>query len=341
MSLTERVYSIHRLLQSRRAPTLNRLMEELEVSRATIKRDIEYMRDRLHAPIHYDPLVQGYRYRPQPGEPPYELPGLWFSSEEMHAFLVMQDLLEQLQSGLLGEPLRPLQKKIEALLEKAPLRRKEIARRFRIIGARLRPVDSRHFQTVSTATLQRKRLALNYFSRARNEETERTVSPQRLICYNNNWYLIAWCHLRDGLRNFALDSIREARLLPEKSIDVNPAELDAFLGHGYGIFAGPANHTAVLRFRQPAARWVAKESWHPDQRVIPQSDGGLVLEVPYSQPREILMDILRYGEDVVVEAPASLREAVLDSLRAAAERYATPRRAPRAMSGAGSRPALA
>jgi len=335
MSLTERIFSIHRLLHARRAPTLNSLVEKLEVSRATVKRDIEYMRDRLHAPIRYDASVQGYRYHSQPGEPPYELPGLWFSSEEMHALLVMQDMLAQLQSGLLGEPLHPLRKKIESLLEKAPMRQKEVARRFRILGARVRPVDSRHFQIVSTATLQRKRLLLRYFSRARNEEGERTVSPQRLIWYNNNWYLVGWCHVREDLRNFALDSVVEARLLPERAIDVDTALLDEFVGSGYGIFAGPARHTAVLRFRPPAARWVAKENWHPDQRVIPGTGGDVVLEVPYSDPREILMDILRYGEDVVVEAPASLREAVLDKLRAASERYAMQRRSPRRAMKAG------
>jgi predicted DNA-binding transcriptional regulator YafY len=336
LSQTERIFTIHRLLGARRAPTLEALMNSLEVSKATIKRDIEYMRSRLHAPISYDPTAGGYRYRATPDHPPYELPGLWFSAEEMHALLVMQDLLAQMQSGLLGEPLRPLQRKIETLIEKGTLRKRELARRFRILGARQRPVESRHFQAVSTATLQRRRLKILYFSRSRNETLAREVSPQRLIWYNSNWYLDAFCHLRNEPRSFSLDSIREARILAQPAQELDLGELEERLGSGYGIFAGKPTHTAVLRFRPPAALWVARESWHPRQKLTPQPGGEVLLEVPYADSREMVMDILRYGADVVVEAPGSLREAVSSALRAAAERYAPPRRAPARIREAGA-----
>ncbi len=328
MSQTERIFTIHRLLGARRAPTLETLMDSLEVSKATVKRDIEYMRDRLHAPVAYDQQSGGYRYRAIPDHPPYELPGLWFSAEEMHALLVMQDLLSQMQSGLLGEPLRPLRRKIEALLEKGTLRKRELTRRFRILGARQRPVEARHFQAASTATLQRRRLEITYFSRSRNETLQREVSPQRLIWYNSNWYLDAFCHLREEPRSFSLDSIREAKVLPTPARDLDLGELEERLGSGYGIFAGKPAHTAVLRFRPPSALWVARESWHPRQKLTPQPGGEVLLEVPYADSREMVMDILRYGADVVVEAPESLREAVTSALRAAAERYAPPRRSP-------------
>lgn len=336
MSQTERIFTIHRLLGARRAPTLESLMNSLEVSKATIKRDIEYMRSRLHAPIAYDQTAGGYRYRAIPDHPPYELPGLWFSAEEMHALLVMQDLLSQMQSGLLGEPLRPLQRKIETLIEKGTLRKRELVRRFRILGARQRPVESGHFQAASTATLQRRRLEILYFSRSRNETLAREISPQRLIWYNSNWYLDAFCHLRNEPRSFSLDSIREARVLSKPAQELDLGELEERLGSGYGIFAGKPTHTAVLRFRPPSALWVARETWHPRQKLSTQPGGEILLEVPYADSREMVMDILRYGADVVVEAPESLREAVSSALRAAAERYAPPRRAPARIREAGA-----
>jgi predicted DNA-binding transcriptional regulator YafY len=328
VSLTERVFTIHRLLTARRAPSLGDFVKKLEVSKATVKRDLEYLRDRLHAPLVFDKAARGYRYRAMPDQPPYELPGLWFTAEEMQALLVMQDLLAQMQSGLLGEPLRPLKKKIESLLEKGTLRRRELERRFLILGARQRPVESKHFQAVSTATLERKRLEIHYFSRSRDEATRRTVSPQRLIWYNSNWYLDAYCHLRNEPRSFSLDSIREARVVAERAVDLDEAALRERLGAGYGIFAGTPKHTAVLRFRPPAALWVVREAWHARQRMSETEGGEVVLEVPYADPREIVMDILRYGADVVVEGPESLRELVSAQLRAAAERYGVRRRAP-------------
>jgi predicted DNA-binding transcriptional regulator YafY len=82
----------------------------------------------------------------------------------------------------------------------------------------------------------------------------------------------------------------------------------------------------VLLFDAVAARWIAEEEWHPLQRASALPDGGLQLEVPYSNPQEILMDILRHGPHVEVVSPASLRSAVADALRQAAERYAPAKR---------------
>jgi predicted DNA-binding transcriptional regulator YafY len=82
----------------------------------------------------------------------------------------------------------------------------------------------------------------------------------------------------------------------------------------------------VLIFDAMAARWVREEEWHPLQRVIPLADDSVQLEVPYSHPQEIMMDILRHGPHVEVVRPASLRSAVADAHREAAEKYALPKR---------------
>jgi proteasome accessory factor C len=95
---------------------------------------------------------------------------------------------------------------------------------------------------------------------------------------------------------------------------------------GYGIFSGPAENTAVLLFDPEAARWVAEEEWHPEQRASTLPYGGLRLEVPYSNPQEIIMDILRHGPHVEVVQPASLRSAVAEAHREAAEKYELPKR---------------
>jgi predicted DNA-binding transcriptional regulator YafY len=328
MSQTERIYKIHRLLSARRAPSMETLVNRLEVARATIKRDLTYMKDRLDAPVYFDKVVGGYRYASDPERPPYELPGLWFTSEELHSLLLMKDLLTQLQSGLLGEPLKPVQKKLERLLELGGPKGRELRRRFRILGARTRPVQPRHFMTVSTATLERRRLDLVYFSRYKREELARTVSPQRLIYYDGNWYLDGWCHLREGLRSFSLDSIRSARVSETAAMDVEEAALDAHVGRGYGIYSGEPAAVAVLRFCAETARYVEGETWHERQQVTVLPDGGLRMTVPYADARELVMDLLRLGAGVEVEGPAELREAVRAAHVAAAEQYGAVRRQP-------------
>ena len=204
----------------------------------------------------------------------------------------------------------------------------EVRRRVRILRMPARPVDPKYFQTVCNATLSRKRLQLVYYSRSNDEETRRVVSPQRLVYYRANWYLDAWCHLRKALRSFAVDAIRAAAILSVKAREVGDAALDADLGAGYGIYAGPARSTAVLRFAPEAARWVAREQWHVRQVQRYEADGFLTLEVPYSHDQEIVMDILRYGKSVQVIKPPSLREKVKAMLAEALHNY-PPAEAPK------------
>jgi proteasome accessory factor C len=103
--------------------------------------------------------------------------------------------------------------------------------------------------------------------------------------------------------------------------EVETASLDAHLGAGYGIFSGVADKSAVLRFEPTAARWVAAERWHAKQSHKLEPTGHLVLTVPYANEPELVMDILRYGADVEVLAPESLRATVFDRLRKTLTRY--------------------
>jgi predicted DNA-binding transcriptional regulator YafY len=316
-----RIFLLHGLLgQARRPVPRRRIEEHLECSRATVKRCIEDLRDYLGAPIVYDRQANGYRYD-QTGEHPYELPGLWFSAAELYALLVSQRLLAEAQPGLLESHLAPLRQRIEAILAGEHLRRADLARRVRILSIGRRTAPARHFSVVADALMERRRLHLGYHARASDEQTERTVSPQRLVHYRDNWYLDAWCHLREGLRSFALDRIRSASRLAEAALELSDEQLDGYFAGAYGIFGGAPTATAVLRFTAERARWVAEEQWHPRQEARWLEDGRYELSLPYGDPRELLMDILKYGPDVEVVAPAALRETVAQRLTAAARLY--------------------
>ena len=88
MERTERFYKIDRLLRDSRSVSLERFLEELSVSKATFKRDIEYMRDRLNAPISWYRTLRGYIFDQEIDDAPsYELPGIWFNQSEILALL--------------------------------------------------------------------------------------------------------------------------------------------------------------------------------------------------------------------------------------------------------------
>jgi predicted DNA-binding transcriptional regulator YafY len=328
MDRTERFYKIELLLRSRGCVSFAALQEELSVSPATLKRDLQYLRDRLSAPIVYDALDNGYRFAAasaaNANAARHELPGLWFSENEIHALLTMHQLLAGLDDdGVLARHLQPLMEKLQGMLGTDEAAARELMRRIKVIGTARRRVPSKHFELLGSALMQRRRLHLRYFKRSDQSISEREVSPQRLVNYRSTWYLDAWCHASQALRRFALDAVREATLLDAKAKSVPLRELEAELDGGYGIYGGGAKVSwATLVFDADAAQWVANEEWHPRQKGRRLADGRYELQLPYSDPTELLMDILRHGDSVVVAGDQALAAAVKARLASASARYA-------------------
>ena len=324
MSSIERIYRIDNILANRISVSKDELMQQLGVSWATLKRDLAYLRDRLNAPVVFDRELNGYRMdRAQrlAGQQ-YELPGLWFSAEEIHALLSMQHLLANLGTdGLLGPHIRPLQARLAGLLGTAENKFEEVQKRIRVQTVGARRFHLQHFQAVGSALLRRQRLHIRYHSRSRDETTEREISPQRLVYYRDNWYLDAWCHVRDALRAFSVDGIERADILDKKARDIAEKRLDEELGSGYGIFSGATVCWAVLEFSAERARWVASEQWHPVQEGKLLDDGRYRLRLPYSDERELVMDIMKYGGDCQVIEPPGLVDYVRRELQRAIGHY--------------------
>ena len=320
MDRFDRIYDLHKLLASSRYPVpRSRIEAELECSRATAKRTVESLRNCLGAPIAYDRKLKGFYYD-RKDEQNYELPGLWFNASELHALLSVQQLLLDIQPGLLEKQLAPLRKRIDALLEAQQSTSGDLGRRIRILSAAARPVGD-HFQPIAGAVAQQKRLQIHYQTHREQNATERELSPQRLTYYRDNWYLDAWCHLRGALRTFSLDAIAKVKVLPDTVQPVTELELDNHYNSAYGIFSGEADQYAVLQFTAAAAHWVAREQWHPQQQSEWLNDGHYQLTIPYHNPAELIMDIQRHGPDVEVIAPESLRKQVTARLQKAAAQY--------------------
>jgi predicted DNA-binding transcriptional regulator YafY len=312
MDRTERFYRIERLLRERKVVPRSVFLDVLEVSLATFKRDLEYLRERLEVPIEWSADKGGYELG---SHRKVELPGLWFNDSEIQALLVMDAMLADLSPGLLEGHVAPLRARLEMLLEEGQVAPDEVRKRVRVLRQAARTLPPGVFEVVAAATLKRRRLSIAYAARSTAEATERVVSPQRLVLYRDNWYLDAWCHLRDGLRKFSVDAISSPVMLDEKAKAVDMKAVERELDRGYGIFAGRNVEWATLRFTPARARWVAHERWHAAQRGRFEPGGAYVLELPFSDTRELMMDILKYGADVEVLGPASLRAAVADEVR--------------------------
>lgn len=315
------MFDLHHMLNATKHPIpLEKILSRLECSQATFKRLKKHMVDFLGAPIEYDRNANGYFYQNKHGET-FELPGLWFKPSELHALLIIQHQISHLQPGFLTEQLTPLTQKISAMLT---AQGEDVAgnwHRLRILSALQRHTTPEQLSKVAEATLKRQKIKTHYKARTSQSDLVRELSPQRLVHYRDNWYLDAWCHTRNDLRTFSIDRLNALEIVNVNAKEVSEKTLTDYFTKTYGIFSGAPTNTAKLKFTAQAAQWVADEHWHPDQQGRWQADGSYELSIPYGDATELIMDILKHGEQVQVLSPAGLRKEVVDRLRVAIKKY--------------------
>ncbi|RRS04063.1 WYL domain-containing protein [Aquabacterium soli] len=320
---TARVTRIEAMLRLRGHINFQALVQELEVSPATVKRDLAFLRDQLGCPIKYNRAEDVYRLDPAKGVGDrFEIPGLWLNQEEVLALLISHQLLAGLDpNGALARHVDPLLERIRQLLGDQEDQSMGVSQRLLVMPTSGRQADAQYFEAVCAALLRRKQLTFNYFTRSREQASTRLVSPQRMVHHRNTWYLDAWCHDRQALRRFSLDAITDTALQKESAIECAQDSVEAYFDIGYGVYAGAELRHAHLVFSPWAAKWVVKEQWHRNQTQRVLSDKRLELVVPYTDAAELKMDIMRYGAEVEVLGPPELREDLALSLRCAANQY--------------------
>lgn len=320
MNKFDRILTLYRILTARRTPiAIDTLADRLECSAPTVKRTVAKLRDELGAPIKTI-RGRGYLLSDDSIEGPFELPGLWFNDSELYGLLMTNQFLSQIEPGLFKDDIEPLKRRIVDMLGQRHAGGTELIDRVRIAPSASRHIDRQRFRQCCSALLERTRMDIHYHARGNDRQSRRTVSPQRLTHYRDNWYLDAWCHQRKGLRRFALERIERIQVRKDPAKNVDHEELrqhDA----AYGIFSGTATNTAVVRFSAKRARWVAEETWHPDQTGHWLEDGRYELSIPYDDPTELTMDLLRFGPEAEVIDPPDLRDALCERLRQSLELY--------------------
>jgi predicted DNA-binding transcriptional regulator YafY len=205
-----------------------------------------------------------------------------------------------------------------------------LARDYRPVSERIsyelslaEPLSMEDFTTVCQAMLLGRRLDLVYVN-AKAERSERSVEPERLVNYSGRWYLVAWDLLRGALRTFHLSRVEKLSI--SKELVASPsapgrddASVEAYLASGFGIFKGAATVEAKVRIKGPAAALVARQSWHPKQRVERgiDTDGEPHTDIalPVADWTELLGRVLSFGSAAEAIAPPEFRKAWKEEIR--------------------------
>lgn len=314
MKKIERIYLLDNILKSRRTPiAVEALIERLECSQATVYRIIATLRDEFNAPIESDEFGVYYRK-----DASFDLPGIRLSAEETQGLLIAAHLLEDLQSDSLKKPMERILGNIDKVLEQKGIANRRL---IQIIPALSRKPKSNIFQTVMSALQSEKKLNITYQTRLKNQTTKRLISPQRLTSYKNAWYLDAWCHLREGIRLFALEQIQSITTDIEKSKKVPADELRSHYAESYGIFSGQVKDTAIIKIDIEQAPWTIYEHWHSNQQIEHLDDSHILLKIPFNDQRELIADVMRLGTAAQIMQPKELKQQIVNELENILKQY--------------------
>ena len=301
MNKIDRIYLLDNILKERRTPiNIEHLKERLECSQATVYRIIATMRNDMNAPIVTDERGVFYDRAAQ-----FDLPGIRLNVEETQGLLMAAQLLEDLQSDSLQKPMQRILTNIDKVLEQKGIQNRRL---IQIIPALSRKPEAKIFQAVMTALQTEKKINISYQTRLSKTITQRLVSPQRLTSYKNAWYLDAWCHLREGIRLFALEQIQTITPDIERAHKVPAVELKAHYADSYGIFSGQMKHMAEIKINTDLAPWTVFEHWHTKQRLERIDDSQMMMRLPYNDDRELIADVMRLGVAAEIIGPKSLRK---------------------------------
>lgn len=317
MDKLDKIQHMHSIFKHRRTPITNQeLAEECECSTKTIERLIVVLRDRWNAPL-INISRRGWLY--DDPEQTFELPGLWLTSEELIRLNSLLKLSKELDNDLFDEHLEIIEKQIQTIMQANNIKLSELANKIKIISTIRYPINKKVFDVIQAALIKEKQIEIHYTDYT-GKSTKRIISPLQSVHYQENWYIDAYCHLRQALRQFKLANISQVTPLNKKAKKVSQQIINEHYASSYGIFAGKAKHTAKLKFTHPAAREAANLQWHPEQQGEWQGENYL-LSFPYNDHRELTRNILKYGDRVEVLAPAKLKNTIVIAAQAIVANY--------------------
>lgn len=300
----ERFLWFHCQIKAGRWPNAGNLAEHFEISGRTAQRDVEFIRDRLDAPLQYNHQHRGYCYT----DDSYELPALWINESNILAL----SLAVRLASTI---PDQALKEQLCHLIDRLPVGtgdhttpcRKRLSARISVKNIEYSQINRDIFRHAVEALFACNSLDIIYHSPHSDTTTARTIHPLHLMHYMGSWHLIAWCGTRMALRNFALSRFRTISPAAENlTLPDDLPDLKEYTRQHFGIMQGETATQVALRFTPEISPWISEQIWHPRQRKTLHPNGSLTLHFPVADFRELIKTILSHGADIEVLEPPEL-----------------------------------
>ena len=298
--MLERISYIHRKIKSGCYPNTKQLAFELESGIATISRDLDYMRDRMFAPIEYDFTHKGYYYT-KAFEPSMQN---YLSEKDLRVLLSAKVLLSHYKNT----PIYDEACSVLDLLSTSAMNGKNTALLNRIAVAPTveTAVNQEIWSAIQDALNKSHVLQFDYTDRWGKQTEQRRLRPYQLVLDDGVCYLFGFDELRNAERIFSLVRMRNVCVtetafdLPEDFEFSNRLE-NANFG---AVFRQKSEHYKIEFYRE--AQMVVKERKWAENQTITESDGKTTIEFYSTQFLKIKVWVLSNGCNAKPIAPAWL-----------------------------------
>lgn len=301
---------IHDAIASGRFPNAQTLAEDLEVSRKSILRDIEFMRDRMNFPIAYDGARWGYYYTRDVSS----FPAFTVTEGELFAVLVAEKAMQQYRGTNLEKTLLSAFKKMAAgLPETISLHVADWEQTISFRSSAEPIANLEIFDQLTRAAAEGRQLMLKYRKPGSSQAESRAVDPYHLANVNGEWFLFAYCQMRRDIRTFVPARIQSVERTGKRFERPKDFSIEKALQDSFGVHSGKGEHRVVIRFNDMVADYIREKKWHASQRLKDLPNGAVELSLKLSSLIEVQRWILSWAGNAEVIEPLELKDAVREA----------------------------
>lgn len=298
-------------------PNTTDFRKKFEVSRSTVMRDIDFLKDRYMVPLEYSKEQNGYFF----SDANYTIPSFLLTEGELFTLHIILPLMEQYK----GTPLEPVFESImKQMLDMLP---KDVAvstsfnaEQVHFISNPQPKIDQEVFFKVLEGIQERKTLDFAYRSIKREEYIQRRFNPYKILCQRGDWYVLGYCHRHQEFRVYNMARIQNMSVQEPFVWDEN-FDIHHYVDPDFGVWAQGKRFTVELLFSQEVHTYILERQWHVGQECCQQEDGRVLLTFETNQFDEILHWVMSFGHKVLVLNPPELKEAVRQEIAAMAKLY--------------------
>jgi len=284
-------------------------MEQFELSRRQAAREIEYMRIFFHAPVEYSSLEKGYYY----SDHSFEFPVPMVSEEEIISLVIAKRLSVTIPDERRKKRLSDLFENLSAYFS---LDLSGLENKISLKNVRYSQVQPEIFDGVLQGLTRDKKLRIAYRSVYTKDSSLRVINPLHLVLYMGNWHILAYCEMRQGLRDFALSRIQRVEVLGEEiGEELKALDLKKEIDSAHGIFFEGKKEKVVLRFKEHMSEYLREQIWFPGQTMAEEPGGAITLSFFVTDFREVVREVMSFGADVEVLEPEALRAIIRENVR--------------------------